>query len=140
MCLHTRPLSIVVLRYDLACCLHPRHVFAENDLEDKESFLRKFIAAAKKHGYLPCFVLDGGYFDRTRDNLDAVECAYWIKSNKKTRGLDEAKRIALAEECSAWTDWLEGSIAARTIPDARRTTLTEELQLLRYDLLKSSGF
>jgi hypothetical protein len=51
-----------------------------------------------------------------------------------------ARRTRLQEELMTYEDWLERSPEARALPAGRLDQLRRELQLLRLDLLKSSGF
>lgn len=56
------------------------------------------------------------------------------------RELDEKTRLQRADACLRWTEWLEESGDRLPLPAEEIAPLAERLRLLRYDLLKGSGF
>ncbi len=58
----------------------------------------------------------------------------------RVRELDNEGRLARAEQCLLWTAWLEKQENALPIPRDEISALRERLRLLRYDLLKGTGF
>ena len=60
--------------------------------------------------------------------------------DRQLRGLAEKERLAKIAECEEWESWLERQGGALSLRESEREGLTNRLQLLRYDLLKTSGF
>ena len=64
----------------------------------------------------------------------------FLESREGLRLLSNPDRLARANECAEWSEWLERRGPQLTLSREEREGLAEELRLFRYDLLKSSGF
>lgn len=71
-------------------------------------------------------------------NLETLSA--FLAAAAPSRELGSADRVRLAEECSAWSDWLAAHADRLRIPAGERHGLEQRLRLLRYDLLKGTGF
>ena len=56
------------------------------------------------------------------------------------RTLTADQRELCLAELSTWEEWLEFSGSGRSIPEDGQSELRKQLQFLRLDLVKSSGF
>ena len=61
-------------------------------------------------------------------------------ADRQLRGLNEEERLEKITECEAWEAWLERQGGALSLSEGERASLAQRLQVLRYDLLKTSGF
>jgi len=71
---------------------------------------------------------------------DPAALAAFLDAPVSLRDLTPEERAARALECGLWSDWLAAEGDRTSIPAAERSKLEQRLRLLRYDLLKGSGF
>ena len=71
---------------------------------------------------------------------DLEQLRAFLSTREGIRRLENDARIARAEECTEWTEWLERRAPQLKLTTAGRRSLEEELRRFRYDLLKSTGF